>query len=347
MLDVVAGRVVVVVVVALLLGALLPAAPSSGIAPGYRALVFTKTAGFRHDSIDDGVAALQSLGAARGFEVTHTEDAAAFTDPGLSGYQVVVFLLTTGDVLTPAEESGLQAYVRQGGGFVGVHSASDTEHGWPWYGDLVGAFFVNHSTIQPGAVRVTDRRHVSTRELPSGLTRTDEWYDFDRNPRGAVHVLASVSERSYQGGRMGSDHPVSWCHRFQGGRSWYTAMGHTEQSYTEMAFLEHLAGGLDWAAGTDPGNCSPRTDKEVLTIRFEQGAMQGDVFADRRVCRARRPIEVLRVRPGSDPLIGRSRTDRDGSWRRGRCEEGAGRIRARAQAVVGCRPLRSGPILLG
>jgi type 1 glutamine amidotransferase len=198
MLDLVAGRVVVLV--ALLLGAFVPAAPSSGSTSGYRALVFTKTAGFRHDSIDEAEAALQSLGAARGFEVTHTEDAAAFTDPGLSGCQVVVFLLTTGDVLSPAEESGLQAYVRQGGGFVGIHSASDTEHGWPWYGDLVGAFFVSHSTIQPGAVRVTDRRHASTRELPSGLTRTDEWYDFDRNPRGAVHVLASVSERSYQGG---------------------------------------------------------------------------------------------------------------------------------------------------
>jgi cytochrome c len=344
MLDHVAGRVAFLV--AVLLGAFVPAGPSVGTTPGYRALVFTKTAGFRHDSITGAVAALQALASERGIEVTHTEDAAAFTDPGLSGYQVVVFLLTTGDVLSPAEESGLQAYVRQGGGFVGIHSASDTEHGWPWYGDLVGAFFVSHSTIQPGMVRVADRRHASTRDLPSVLTRTDEWYDFDRNPRDVVHVLASVSERSYQGGRMGSDHPVSWCHRFQGGRSWYTAMGHTEGTYAEAAFLDHLAGGLDWAAGAVPGNCSPRTDAEVLTIQFDQGAVRGRLFADRRVCRARRPIEVVRVRPGPDALLGRARTDRDGSWRRGGFLDVAGRLRARAEAVAGCRPLRSGPILL-
>ncbi|MGH2678217.1 MAG: ThuA domain-containing protein [Actinomycetota bacterium] len=336
-----------VVLLAVLLGAFVPAGPSSGTTPGYRALVFTKTAGFRHDSIEEAVAALQTLASERGFEITHTEDAAAFTDPGLSGYHVVVFLLTTGDVLSPAEESGLQAFVRQGGGFVGVHSASDTEHAWPWYGGLVGAFFVSHSTIQSGVVRVTDRRHGSTRDLSSRLPRTDEWYDFDRNPRDAVHVLASVSERSYQGGRMGSDHPVSWCHRFQGGRSWYTAMGHTEQTYMEGAFLEHLAGGLDWAAGAVPGNCSPRTDAEVLTVRFDRGAVEGGLFTDRRACRARRPIEIMRVRPGTDPLVGRSRTDRDGDWRRPGFEGAAGRFRARAEAVTGCRRLRSAQIVLG
>jgi type 1 glutamine amidotransferase len=320
-------------------------APAEGA--GLRALVYTRTSGFRHTSIDEAVAALQSIATERGIEAVHTEDPAAFSDAELGSYDVVVFLLTSGDVLAPGEQEALQRFVRSGGGFLGVHSASDTERDWPWYGRLVGAYSIGHPAVQPGVVRVTDRRHPSTAVVPARWARTDEWYDFDRNPRQNVHVLAGLSEASYQGGRMGSDHPIAWCHRFEGGRSWYTAMGHTEESYAEPDFRALLGGGLAWATGMRPGNCSPRTDLEVVTIRFDPqaGNLDGSVFTDRRSCLARRPIVVTRVRPGPDPVVARDRTDQSGAWSRpfaGR----VGSFRAVARADGSCGALRSGTIAL-
>jgi type 1 glutamine amidotransferase len=325
---------------------LIPSAPAGGA--GFRALVFTRTTGFRHSSIADGVAAVQAIAAGRGFDVTHTEDPAVFSDASLGGYQVVVFLLTSGDILDPAQRSALRRFVRSGGGFVGVHSASDTERGWPWYGELVGAYTVGHPDIQNGVVRVTDRRHPSTDPLPRRWTRTDEWYDLDRNPRHTAHVLATLSEASYRGGRMGSDHPIAWCHRFDGGRSWYTAMGHTEESYAEPSFRSHLGGGLAWAAGTRSGNCSARTDPEVLSIRFdpEAGRLGGALFADRGSCRARRPILVELVRPGPDRVVARDRTDASGRWAQ-RFGPRQGRLRAVTGPARSCPTLRSGIIAIG
>jgi type 1 glutamine amidotransferase len=122
---------------------------------------------------------------------------------------------------------------------------------WPWYGDLVGAWFRRHPSVQRATVRITDRNHPSTRSLPAAWTRTDEWYDFRDNPRGRVRVLAVVDESSYQGGGMGADHPVSWCHQPGRGRSWYTALGHTRESWSEPLFLAHILGGIRWAAGDD------------------------------------------------------------------------------------------------
>ncbi len=336
-------RIVAVVATVVLL---VPSTPVGGAV--FRALVFTRTTGFRHPSIADGVAALQAIAAERGFEITHTEDPAAFSDAGLGGYDVVVFLLTSGDVLDPTQESALRRFVRSGDGFVGVHSASDTERGWPWYGELVGAYTVGHPDVQPGVVRVTDRRHPSTDPLPTRWIRTDEWYDLDRNPRRTAHVLARLSESSYQGGRMGSDHPIAWCHGFEGGRSWYTAMGHTGESYAEPSFRDHLWGGLAWAAGVRNGNCSVRTDPEVVSIRFDPaaGRLDGAVFADRRSCRARRSILVERARPGPDPVVARGRTDGTGRWAR-RFGARSGRLRAVASGDASCPTLRSGTITTG
>ncbi|HEX2025280.1 MAG TPA: ThuA domain-containing protein [Actinomycetota bacterium] len=317
--------------------------PHAG-AQSYRALVFTKTAAFRHPSIDEAVAALQALAAERGFEMVHTEDAAAFSDPNLAGFDVVVFLLTTGDVLDAAQEAALQRFIRNGGGFAGVHAAADTEHGWPWYADLLGARFVTHPAPQAAVVRVEDRRHGSTGHLPASWGWVDEWYEFDRNPRRRVHVLATVSEATYDGGSMGSDHPVAWCHRFEGGRSWYTALGHPEESYADPAFRAHLAGGLAWAAGAAPGNCSPRSDREVLSIDADQDVLGGEVFADRRVCRRGRVIEILRVRPGRDRAVGRARSNGRGEWRRGGFEGSTAAFRAVAPADRPCRKLRSGAV---
>ena len=219
-------------------------------------LLFTKTTGFRLESIPDAVAAIQRLGAAHGFAVEATENAAVFRDDQLRNHDAVLFVLTTGEVLGPTQQEALLRFIRGGGGFVGVHSAADTGHDWSWYLDLVGAEFRSHPAIQDATLRVVDRVHPSTRVLPETWHRTDEWYDFVSNPRPEVHVLATLDESTYAGGLMGSDHPIAWCHFYDGGRSWYTALGHTDESWTEPLFLEHLLGGITFAAGWP--DCSDR-----------------------------------------------------------------------------------------
>jgi type 1 glutamine amidotransferase len=221
-------------------------------------LVFSKTTGFRHDSIPDGIAAIRTLGAEHGFAVDATEDATTFADGALARYQAVVFLCTTGDVLDPEQRAAFERYIRSGGGFVGIHSASDTEYHWPWYGQLVGAYFTSHPQIQRATVHITDPSHPSTKGLPAIWERIDEWYDFRTSPRGTVHVLATVDEATYSGGKMGSDHPIAWCHVLEGGRSWYTAMGHTKGSYAEPLFRLHLLGGIESAAGVAGGCPQPK-----------------------------------------------------------------------------------------
>jgi type 1 glutamine amidotransferase len=223
----------------------------------FTVLVFTRTTGFRHESIPAGVRAVKEIGAANGFAVETTEDASAFTPVGLARYQAVVFLNTTGDVLDPAQQSAFESYVRGGNGFVGVHSASDTEYEWPFYGGLVGAYFASHPAVQPATVIVTDRRHPATAHLPETWSRTDEWYNFRSSVRGRVRVLAHLDESSYSGGTMGADHPFAWCQDYSGGRSFYTAGGHTVESYAEPAFRAHLLGGIRYAAGVAPADCAP------------------------------------------------------------------------------------------
>ncbi len=225
--------------------------------PLFSVLVFSKTTGFRHDSIPDGIAAIQQLGADYNFSVVATEDDAQFTDDNLAGYSVVVFLNTSGTVLNDEAKAAFVRYIESGHGFVGIHSATDTEYGWPWYGQLVGAYFQNHPAIQQATVDVVDQEHPSTVDLPALWVRTDEWYNFQTNPRGSVHVLAVVDETTYNGGTMGADHPISWCHEFDNGRSWYTAMGHTRETYGEPLYQSHIRGGIFYAAGAADGNCNP------------------------------------------------------------------------------------------
>ena len=212
-------------------------------------LVYSRTAAFRHASIPAAVAAIVDLGARHGYFVDATEDAGAFTNTNLARYRAVVFLMTTGDILDDAQQAAFERYIRAGGGFAGVHSASDTEYGWAWYGQLVGAYFQRHPAAQPAVVRIEDAGHPSTAALPPSWMRTDEWYDFRTNPRSAVHILATVLESTYSGGGMGADHPIAWCHTFDGGRSWYTAMGHAAESYADANFLSHLEGGIESVAG--------------------------------------------------------------------------------------------------
>jgi cytochrome c len=249
-----------------------------------RVLVFTKTAEFRHDSIPAARHAFTELAARNALTVDTTEDAAVFDDTALARYDVVAFVLTTGDVLDDGQQAALQRFVRRGGGFVGIHSASDTEHAWPWYRGLVGAWFRSHPPVQPATVHVVDRRTLSTGRLPADWPRVDEWYAFDRNPRGAVHVLATVDEATYtpDTASMGRDHPIAWQHAYDGGRAWYTAMGHTDASYADPVFLRHVLGGILYAAGFDAPAIA------WTTVSSRAGRVSVSVRHSRcRACRAR------------------------------------------------------------
>ncbi|CAM5300876.1 ThuA domain-containing protein [Streptomyces atroolivaceus] len=243
-----------------------PARPTAAAAadPAYDVLVFSRTAGFRHSSIDEGVSALRQLGAANNFTVTATEDAAAFTPANLDGYESVVFLSTTGDVLNAAQQTAFEGYIESGGGYVGIHAAADTEYDWSWYSGLAGALFQSHPAIQPATVKVEDRAHDATAHLGPVWQRTDEWYDYRTNPRTTAHVLASLDESSYSGGSMGGDHPIAWCKDYRGGRAFYTGGGHTEESYADPAFRRHLLGGIRWSAGTTEADCRPETGYTTL-----------------------------------------------------------------------------------
>ena len=214
------------------------------------ALVFSRTQGYRHEAIAAGVTALTELGRQRGWQVTATEDAGRFSDEGLSPFDVVVFLSTTGDVLDEEQQAAFERFIRAGHGYVGIHAASDTEYDWAWYGRLVGAYFKAHPEIQTARVVVEDAAHPSTAHLSAEWERRDEWYGFHDNPRARVQVLLRLDETSYTAGEgsMGSDHPIAWYHDFEEGRAFYTGLGHTSESYSEAAFLAHIAGGIEWAS---------------------------------------------------------------------------------------------------
>ncbi|MFC5218948.1 ThuA domain-containing protein [Streptomyces coerulescens] len=228
--------------------------------PAYKVLVFHKHTVFEHSSIDDGIAALTELGEENNFTVDATKEAGAFTAENLAKYKAVVFLQTTGDVLNTSQENAFEKYVRGGGGYMGVHAAADTEYNWPFYGKLVGAYFGVHPDPQKAKIKVEDRAHPGTAHLGSTWERFDEWYNYKSNPRDKARVLASLDESSYSGGNMGGDHPITWCQSsVEGGagRSFYTGLGHTDESYAEPAFRKQLLGGLRYVAGMTNADCRP------------------------------------------------------------------------------------------
>ncbi|MDQ3790308.1 MAG: ThuA domain-containing protein [Actinomycetota bacterium] len=238
--------------------------PAAAADAPYDVLVFSKTAGFRHDAIPAGIAMLRELGAAGNFTVTATEDAAQFTTANLAQYETVVFLNTTGDVLNATQQTAFESYIRGGGGYVGIHSAADTEYDWPFYGELVGAYFASHPAIQQATVRVENRAHPATQHLGASWVRTDEWYNYRTNPRSTARVLATLDESTYSGGSMGADHPHTWCKTVQSGRSFYTGSGHTQASYTEPGFRSLVLGGLRYTANRAKADCRPETGYTTL-----------------------------------------------------------------------------------
>jgi len=212
-------------------------------------LVYTRTGGYRHDAIPVAIAALQTLAGERDWAVTATEDPTTFSDDGLAPFDVLVFAHTSEEVLDADQQAAFERFMRSGKGFVGIHSATDTEYDWLYYGELIGAYFRSHPAIQQATIAVEDATHPSTTTLPARWTRTDEWYAFVENPRPNVHVLLTLDESTYDpaGSDMGGDHPIAWTNELDGARMFYTALGHTQASYSEPLFLEHIAGGIEWA----------------------------------------------------------------------------------------------------
>lgn len=248
-----------------------------GVEPaGFRVLVFTRTSGFRHDSIRDGIEAFRSLGVDGGFGVDAAEDPAVFSDENLARYRVLAFLNTTGTIVdTPEQRAAIERFIGRGGGFVGVHAAADTEYDWPFYGELVGAYFKNHPHQQQASFVNEAPDHPATAHLPERWTLYDEHYSFRINPRDKVRVLLSIDESSYaqdpnsshqptsptypagETGTMG-DHPMSWCHDRLGGRAWYSAAGHEPSLYADAAYRQFLLQGVLTAARRLEADCSPR-----------------------------------------------------------------------------------------
>jgi uncharacterized protein len=213
-----------------------------------KVLIFSKTNGYRHASIGAGIAAIKKLGSENGFEVDATEDSTWFNTATLKKYSALIFLSPTGTVFGPNEEKALQEYIHNGGGFVGIHSATDCEYNWQWYGDLVGAYFKAHPKPQMATFNVIDKDHPATRKLPNPWQHFDELYNFKYvNPN--ITVLLKIDEKSYTGGTMGDNHPMSWYHAYDGGRAFYTELGHADECYSDPIYLGHLLGGIQYALG--------------------------------------------------------------------------------------------------
>ncbi|HEX6891306.1 MAG TPA: ThuA domain-containing protein, partial [Chryseolinea sp.] len=217
-----------------------------------KVLVFSKTASFRHESIPVGIEAIRNLGKQHGFSVDTTENSNIFSEKTLKNYNVIIFLNTTGNILNDAQQLEMNRWIQAGGGFVGVHAAADTEYEWPWYGDLVGAYFNGHPNdpnVRDATVKVVDNTHISTKHLPENWKRTDEWYNY-KDIRPDINILLNLDEKSYEGGTNGDNHPMAWYRDFDGGRTWYTGLGHTNECYQDNDFLELLWGGIQYAAGS-------------------------------------------------------------------------------------------------
>ncbi|MEM8848219.1 MAG: ThuA domain-containing protein [Bacteroidota bacterium] len=216
-------------------------------------LAFTKTTGYRHESIEKGVHTLRQLGRKHNFIVLQTETSEDFTAQNLKNYKLVVFLSTTGDVLNAQQQKVFENYIKSGGSFMGIHAASDTEYNWPWYGKLVGGYFESHPNdpnIRSAKIDVVTKEHPSTAHLPDTWSRNDEWYNY-KNLNPAIAVLLNLDESSYEGGTNGKNHPIAWYHEYDGGKAFYTGGGHTKESFDEPDFRQHLLGGILWSLGRE------------------------------------------------------------------------------------------------
>ncbi len=217
-----------------------------------KVLVFSKTSGFRHGSaIAAGKRAIQELGTKNNFQVDTTENAEVFTANNLKQYTAIIFLCTTGNVLNDQQQQAFEQFIKNGGGFVGLHSSADTEYDWPWFGELNGAYFKSHPKQQEAVFNIVDPDNIATAHLPKPWKRFDELYNFKWIGLD-LHVLITIDENSYTGGENGEFHPMSWYHEYDGGRAFYTALGHDNKSYEDPLYLQHILGGIRYALGANP-----------------------------------------------------------------------------------------------
>jgi type 1 glutamine amidotransferase len=209
-------------------------------------LIFSLTKGFHHVSIDDGIIAIKKLGAENNFDVDTTTDVNAFTTENLKKYKSLIFLSPTGtNIFNDAQKAAFKQYINNGGGFVGIHAATDVNYEWEWYGQMVGAFFEKHPKIQDAKLEIILPKNKINKGLPQPWMHKDEWYNF-KSVSPDIKVLIKIDETSYTGGTMNNNHPISWFHEFEGGKIFYTALGHTKECYTDPLFLGHLLAGINW-----------------------------------------------------------------------------------------------------
>ncbi|GAB3558252.1 ThuA domain-containing protein [Spirosoma fluminis] len=290
------------IAIALLCSVWLASLPLYAQSPKINVLVFSKTAAFRHQSIEAGKKALAKMATEKGFGVSFTEDASQFTESNLKKYNTVVFLSTTGDVLNTEQQSSFERYIQAGGGYVGIHAATDTEYEWPWYGKLAGAYFLDHpmpNNVQKGKFIVAMKNHWATKGMPDEFERSDEFYSFkDISPK--INVVLKIDDKSYTGGKNPDFHPMSWYQEYDGGRAFYTAMGHTDETFAEPLFLNHLWAGINYTTGGDSpksldfSKARPeenRFGKVVLAEKLDE-PMELSVLGDGRILFIQRKGEV-------------------------------------------------------
>jgi len=233
-------------------------AASTARAEQFSVLLFSKTAGWHHESILAGVPAIRALGELHDFKVFWTDDTnRVFNDRELAKYKAVIFLCTTGDVLNDQQQAAFERYIKAGGGFVGIHSASDTEYDWPWYTKMVGHMFHIHPAVQTATIQVENPNFPGMDRFAKRFLFTEEWYEFDASRSDKLSYLLSVDEKTYapyakwgpkEGKGMGKFHPVAWFQEYDGGRAFYTALGHLPATFSDQNFMHHIYGGIYWAA---------------------------------------------------------------------------------------------------
>ncbi len=240
--------------------------------PQFKVLVFTKTDGFHHQAINEGVDALRAIAVRHHFTLDWEEDAKVFNDERLAQYQAVVFLMTTGNVLNEDQQAATERFIQAGNGFVGIHSASDTEYDWDWYTQMVGRTFHRHPHIQTAELQVLSREFPGVARMPERFLWTDEWYEFGQERIEGLNYILAVEDRPFEGSTKaglatkkgkGSFRPMAWYHEYDGGRAFYTALGHMPSTYSDRLFLEHIYGGLYWAA-------TGKGIKETNTFHFRK-----------------------------------------------------------------------------
>ena len=293
------GRLLAIAMSAALALALLIAAPAPAQdePPPAEAhvLIFTKTTAFRHtEAIEQGVPVLETAFADAGITSEHTEDSSIFNDEDLARFDALIMFQASGDPWTADEKAAMERYQQAGGGIVAIHNAADMRGNYQWWDELVGSLMPGHAATGtspglPGTVQIEDGTHPSTEHLPQRWDRADEWYNFSHNVRGEAHILATMDETTYEPGEnaMGYDHPISWCKPYDGGRAWVTAMGHFGAHYTdEPDFVQHIVGGVQWAAGIAEGDCGGTVWDQFERVALDQNTSAPfaiDVAPDGRV----------------------------------------------------------------